>query len=67
MDFKSVITSFSASQDITSDKKATPDELSAANLAILYGMAKHRQRKEAWIYYEMTKVCPFSHDEKILP
>jgi hypothetical protein len=52
-----LLTLFCSVQDITGDKKATEDDLSAANLSILYGMAKHKQRKEAWIYYEMTKVC----------
>lgn len=43
-------------QDICGDSKATPDHVAAANLAILCGMAEHKKRREAWIYFEMTKV-----------
>lgn len=42
-------------QDITGDVNATADDKTKANLSILCGMAKHRKRKEAWIYYEMSK------------
>lgn len=43
-------------QDICGDPGATPDHVAAANLAILCGMSEHKKRREAWIYYEMTKV-----------
>jgi hypothetical protein len=43
-------------QDICGDSKVTPEQVSAASLAILCGMAKHKHRKEGWIYFEMTKV-----------
>ena len=43
-------------QDITGDASVKPENVTAANLAILSGMVKHGERKEAWIYYEMTKV-----------
>jgi hypothetical protein len=35
---------------------ATPENVSAANLAILCGMARHKKAAQGWIYYEMTKV-----------